>query len=265
MLSDGRNGRVQSVDRALNLLEALGADGTGKRLGELAARTGLAPSTVHRLLTTLEDRRFVQFSSADGQWHVGRQAFTVGEAFMTEPNFGASALPIMRRLRDQTHETVNLGTVEDGQVKLVSQVRSREIARSLSRVGGHAPMLASGMGKAILAFSSPGEVSDVVQRCGLRRITANTLTRREELERQLSDVLRDGYAVDDEEFLPSLRCVASAVFDAKARIVCALSVSALPSRMPKERIPVIGRLLVDAVNDLMLSINGRAPAPAPCA
>ena len=262
MSSSGRNGRVQSVDRALNLLEALGTEGTGKRLGELAAGTGLAPSTVHRLLTTLEDRRFVQFSSADGRWHVGRQAFAVGAAFLREENFVASALPIMRRLRDQTHETVNLGTVENGQIKLVSQVRSREIARSLSPIGGHAPMLASGMGKAILAFYSPGEVNDMVQRRGLRRVTANTVTKREELEHQLDNVRRDGYAVDDEEFLLGLRCVASVVFDGKAEVICAISVSALPSRMPKERIPVIGKFVVDAVKDLTLNISGHAPAPS---
>ena len=74
-------GRVQSVDRALTLLEVLGEDDSGQRLTDLARRTGLSLTTVHRLLTTLEQRQFVQFSLRDNLWHVGRQAYAVGSAF----------------------------------------------------------------------------------------------------------------------------------------------------------------------------------------
>ena len=122
-----RQGRVQSVERALALMEALAEDEDGHRLSDLAARTGLSLSTVHRLLTTLEGRRFVQFDQTHGLWHVGRQAFTVGSTFVHNRNFVASALPFLRWLRDQTRETANLGVVDEGEVVMLTQIESLKI------------------------------------------------------------------------------------------------------------------------------------------
>ena len=141
-VGEKRSGTVQSVDRAMAILEVLGEDEEGYRLTDLARRTGLSVSTVHRLLTTLEQRRFVQFDRTDGMWHVGRGAFAVGSAFTRQRNFVAPALPILRRLRDQTRETANLGVVDDGEVVVLTQVESREIMRAITRVGGRAPMAA---------------------------------------------------------------------------------------------------------------------------
>src|ERR1700716_660423 len=112
---DPKDGGVQSVDRALLIIELLAEDDEGYRLTDLAERTGLSPSTVHRLLTTMEERRFVQFDASDGMWHVGRQSFSVGAAFIRRRNFVAQALPFLRRLRDETRETVNLGVADEGE------------------------------------------------------------------------------------------------------------------------------------------------------
>jgi len=122
-------GFVQSVTRALNLLELLAEDGEGYRLTDLAERSGLSPSTVHRLLTTMEQRRFDQ---SDGMWHVGRQSFAIGATFVRRRNFVAQMLPFLRRLRDQTRETVNLAVPNDGEVVVLLQVESREIVRAFS-------------------------------------------------------------------------------------------------------------------------------------
>src|SRR5436309_16011181 len=75
---EARDGGVQSVDRALSILETLAEDDEGYRLSDLAVRTGLTDSTVHRLLATLESRRFVQFDRVESKWHVGLRSFTVG-------------------------------------------------------------------------------------------------------------------------------------------------------------------------------------------
>src|SRR5712675_1855611 len=79
--ADSRDGGVQSVDRALSIIETLAEDDEGYRLSDLAIRTGLSTSTVHRLLATLENRRFVQFDRIESKWHVGTRAFTVGATF----------------------------------------------------------------------------------------------------------------------------------------------------------------------------------------
>ena len=105
---DPRDGGVQSVDRALSIIETLAEDDEGYRLSDLAVRTGLSTSTVHRLLATLESRRFVQFDRSELKWHVGARSFTVGATFARRRNFTAQAVPYLRKLRDLTRETANL-------------------------------------------------------------------------------------------------------------------------------------------------------------
>jgi IclR family acetate operon transcriptional repressor len=256
-MDDRLGGRVQSVDRALILLEELAQDDKGLRLTELARRTGLSLTTVHRLLTTLEQRRFVQFSQVDNAWHVGLQAFAVGSAFSRERNFVAPALPFLRRLRDRTRETANLGVVEGGEIVLVTQAPSREIARAICTVGGRTPMTASGMGKAVLSSYSRASVHAVVEKHGMRRVTRTTLGTVEALEAQLTEARRTGFAIDDEEFVPGLRCVAAPVYNDAAEVVCAISVSGLPERMTPERLPALGRLIAGAASDLTTALGGR--------
>lgn len=252
-------GAVQSVDRAMSLLEALGEDEEGYRLTDLAIRTGLSPSTAHRLLTTLEKRRFVEFDQSDNMWHVGRQSFAIGSAFVRRRNFVAPALPFLRRLRDLTHETANLGVVDDGKVVVLTQVESREIMRAITRVGGRAPMVASGIGKAILATYSDEDVAAIIQRHGMKRLTPKSVVRAGELRGALEAVRRDGYAVDDQEFLVGLRCVAAVVYNDRAEALAAISVSGLASRVPDERVPELGRLVRDVARELTLALGGRLP------
>jgi len=250
---------VQSVDRAMALLDALGEDEEGYRLRDLSVRAGLSPSTVHRLLTTLERRRFVEFDQTDGAWHVGRQAFAIGSAFVRRRNFVAPALPFLRRLRDLTHETANLGVADDGEVVVLTQVESREIMRAITRVGGRAPMVASGLGKAILATYSEQDVAAIIKRHGMRRLTPKSVVRAGDLGKVLDQARRDGYALDDEEYLTGLRCVAAVVYNDQAEAMAAISVSGLASRVPRERLPQLGRLVHEVADELTVALGGRLP------
>src|SRR5258708_16008146 len=148
--SDPRDGGVQSVDRALLIIETLAEDDEGYRLSDLSVRTGLSSSTVHRLLTTLEKRRFVQFDRDESMWHIGAQSFAVGSTFLRRRNFLTQALPYLRKLRDQTRETANLAVVDDGEMIVLTRVESREITRSVTKVGGRFPMVPSALRKSLL-------------------------------------------------------------------------------------------------------------------
>ena len=252
------DGRVQSVDRAMLLMETLSQADGGLRLTDVSKRTSLSLTTVHRLLTTLEQRRFVQFLAADSRWHIGSHAYAIGNAFVRDRSFMAPAQPYLRRLRDQTNETANLGVVDNGEIVLVDQMKSREITRAISRIGGRTPMTASGMGKSVLATYSGGEVSSFLARHGMRRVTAKTLTCRDALQLQLAEIRSEGYAVDDGEYVAGLRCVAAPVYDSHAEVVCALSISGLPSRIPGSRIPALGRLVAIAAGEMTRSLGGVA-------
>jgi IclR family transcriptional regulator, acetate operon repressor len=256
---DPKDGGVQSVDRALSIIEALAEDDEGYRLTDLAIRTGLSSSTVHRLLTTLEKRRFVQFDRDESTWHIGAQSFAVGSTFVRRRNFVAQALPYLRKLRDQTRETANLAVVDDGAMVVLTRVESREIMRSVTKIGGRVPMVASGLGKALLATYSEQDVFAIIQRDGMPRLTSKSIVRAGELCKSLHDIRRQGYSVDDEEALIGLRCVSAVVYDDRSEPLAAISVSGKASRVPTDRLPILGKLVQEVAAEMTAVLGGTLP------
>ena len=155
-----------------------------------------------------------------------------------------------------------MGVADDGQVVVLTQVESREIMRAITRVGGRAPMVASGLGKAILATYSDEEVAAIIQRHGMPRLTPRSVVRAGELRGALDIVRAEGYAVDDEEFLTGLRCVAAAVYNDQGEAMAAISVSGLASRVPASRLPELGQLVNQTARELTLALGGRPPEQA---
>jgi IclR family acetate operon transcriptional repressor len=253
-------GSVQSLIRALSLLEILAEDDEGYRLVDLALRTGLSTSTAHRLLTTLEQKRFVQFDHQTSLWHVGVQCFSVGAAFGRRRNLGEMAQAAMRRVRDATGETVNLGLADQGTVLFVSQVESREQIRAISRPGGHAPLVCTALGQAILSGMKEGEVGEIVQKHGLPRLTPHSIARPSELYKVLEEVRRVGFAVDDEQNSLGLRCVAATIYNEFSMPMAAVSIAGPTLRVTPQRIPELGQQVMAAAREITRAIGGRPPA-----
>ena len=258
--TDPRDGGVQSVDRALTIIETLAEDDEGYRLTDLAVRTGLSTSTVHRLLATLEKRRFVHFDRDESKWHVGAQSFSVGATFARRRNFTAQAMPYLRKLRDQTRETANLAVVDDASIIVLTRVESREIMRSLTKVGGRVAMVASGVGKAVLATYADEDVSAIIRHHGMPRLTEKSIVRASDLFRELAAIRAQGYAVDDEEACMGLRCIASVVYNDCSEPLAAISVSGMTSRVTVERVPELGRAVREVAAEMTAAIGGIAPA-----
>ncbi|WP_454618131.1 IclR family transcriptional regulator [Bradyrhizobium cenepequi] len=261
--SEGRDGGVQSVDRALSIIETLAEDDEGYRLSDLAIRTGLSTSTVHRLLATLESRRFVQFDRTESKWHVGARSFTVGATFARRRNFTAQAIPYLRKLRDLTRETANLAMVDDEFIVVLTRMESREIMRSLTKVGGRVAMVASGVGKAVLATYSDEDVSAIIRHHGMPRLTEKSIVRPSDLFRELERVRRQGYAVDDEEACMGLRCIAAVVYNDCSEPLAAISVSGMTSRLTDDRLTALGQTVRDVAAELTVALGGVVPAMKP--
>lgn len=257
---EARDGGVQSVDRALSILETLAEDDEGYRLSDLAVRTGLSASTVHRLLATLESRRFVQFDRAESKWHVGVRSFTVGASFARRRNFSAQAIPYLRKLRDLTRETANLAMVDDEFIIMLTRMESREIMRSLTQVGGRVAMVTSGVGKAVLATYSDEDVGAVIRHHGMPRLTEKSIVRPSDLFKELERIRKQGYALDDEEACMGLRCIAAVVYNDCAEPLAAISVSGMTSRMTEDRLPEIGQIVREVAGELTVALGGRMPA-----
>lgn len=250
-----QTGQVQSLIRALNLMRAI-SDHDGGSLSELVARTGLPPSTAHRLLTTLESERFVQYDSAAGIWRIGLSAFLVGAGFQRTRDVLRVARPVLRRLMEQSGETANIYLVNDGEIVCAAQVESRQMMRAITRVGGRPPMYCSAAGKAYIA-RLPQEARDrIINDTDLKALTERTITSRERFAAELEDIRRLGYAIDDEEHALGVRCIAAPVLDENGAPVAALSVSGPVTRMNKARIARLGPLIRGATQEITRDYGG---------
>lgn len=257
--SAGGATQVQSLSRALSLLEYLASAERGISLTDLARRARLAPSTVHRLLSTLEQQGFAELDADRGLWVVGVRAFVVGNAFLAHRDFVATARPLMRHLMEESGESVNLGILEDGEVVFLSQVECREMMRMFVRLGGRVPAHASGVGKALLSAFPESRVDDILQQRGLQRFTDNTIDTRAILREDLARARERGYAIDNEEHAVGLRCVASTIHDEFSEPIAAISLSGPRARIIDDRVEVLGRLVRDTANRITAALGGRLP------
>lgn len=249
-------GGVKSLARALSILVVLAECCEGLTLAALSKRLGLPPSTAHRLLTTLQRQRFVRFDSTSMSWRIGVQAFTVGSAFAQSSDIVALAKPYMRRLMEQTGETVNLYVPSGEGAICMAQVQSPQMIRAISRPGGALRMHRSAAGKAMLAHMPKDQVADIVMKHGLPRATQNTIVSMRKLEAELAKTRERGFAIDNEEFVLGLRCVAAPLLDDRGMAHAALSVAGPKARMTDERLAALGKLVAAAANSATLELGG---------
>lgn len=248
-------GLVRAVDRALGLLELVSDAPQGIALPQLAEQAELAASTAHRLLTTLQDRGFVRFERASGRWFVGRTALTVGAGYAGSRDMVACARPILQRLGDSLGETANLGMLEDGNVVFLQRFDARA-RRAFVPTGTPLPAHCSSIGKALLSVLPLPEVRDSLAAGRLVAVTSKTMRSQTEVMGALEEARRAGFAVDDEENTPGLRCVAAPVFDAYHRPVAALSLAAPIERLEIGQIAERGRMVAAAAQELTRAWSG---------
>jgi IclR family acetate operon transcriptional repressor len=251
--------QVQSLTRGLSLLEALARAEGGLTLTDVAQRVQLAPSTAHRLLSTLEKMGYAYQAGDLGRWYVGLQAFTVGTSFLANRDFIAQSHPYMRRLMEQSGETANLGILDGTDAVFIDQVQCREMMRTIVKLGSRVPLHASGVGKAIFAAMPDDEIEAILKVKGLPRITANTITSPETMWAAIRVIRQRGWSFDDEEHALSTRCVAAPISNEHAEVLGAISLAGPSSRLPDERIRQLGPLVAHIAEDLTHRLGGKWP------
>jgi len=254
-----RSDQVQSLARALAILNRLAAAEEGTTLTEVAQQVGLSASTAHRLLTTLEGERYVHFDPERRLWSVGVQAFVAGSGFLKTRSLAAAARPHMRALMEDGGETVNLAVEDEGEAVYLAQVECRQMMRAFARPGGRVPLHCSSVGKALLSAMPDADLARVLHRHGLARVTVKTITTTPALRADLAAIRARGYAVDDEEHAVGLRCIAAVVFNEAADPVAAMSLSGPMARIPDERIPVLGELVRRKADAATAGLGGVLP------
>ncbi len=219
---------VRSLDRALAILDTLAATPQGVGLVDLSRHVGIAKSTAHRLLSTLEYRGFVVRCPEDGRYIPGPKVSGVIDA-RAAPRLRS----VLEELALQSGESVNLGVLHGTEIVYVERVESRHALRWGLTVGSRVPVHCSGMGKAILAELPPAVRQDVLRAVPLRCLSHKTMTDPAALDAEVRRVQADGYAIDDEEYMDGVRCIAAAVRRG-SRVVGAVSIAGPALRFTRE-------------------------------
>ena len=245
---------VQSVDRALVLLEVLAQGGGRLPITELSSRSGLSLGTVHRLLASLAARGYVR-QDPDRRYALGTALLPLGDA--ATRLLGSWAQPFLSQLAERCGETANLAVLEDDHVIYVAQAAGRHRMRMFTEVGRRVLPHSTAVGKVLLAWQDPDHVRRVLVRLGLPGRTPNTLTTLAAFGEELSEVRERGWAVDDEEEEPGVRCLAVPVGPGE-RAVAAVSVSAPASRLATGQ-PDVVEALRRVAGDLARSLQPPPP------
>ncbi len=226
---------VQSVERTLDLLEAL-ANAQGEiSITHLAARTGLHVSTVHRLLATLVHRGYVRQNRETARYYLGSKLALLGEGAPRYTELRLQAQPALQSLTDIVNETSNLVVLEDTAAVYIDQVQCKQVVRLFTAIGNRVPLQCTAAGKVLLAWLLPDTRDRVVDRLEFRTYTPRTLASRSAVLATLENVRRGGYALDEEEYQLGVRCVAVPVVDGDGTAVAAISVSAPANRLNRAR------------------------------
>jgi DNA-binding IclR family transcriptional regulator len=247
--------RVQVLDRALAALAILANSSSDCSLAELCPALKLHKSTVHRLMMVLEQHRLVVKNPETGRYRLGLRLYELGSRAIDGLDLRGRARPYLDRLQDKFGETVFFCILDEGQVFYVEKVESQRSVRTACTVGSRAPAYCTAVGKAMLAELPDAEVSKIVHRWKLKPVTRNTITTANALKDELKAVRARGYAIDDEEKEEGLRCVGAAVRSHSGKLAAAMSISGPAFRMTKERVPKIGRAVMQAANELSAELG----------
>lgn len=251
---------VQSLTRALNLLTILGSAKAPMSLTRLAGAASLSPSTTHRLLTTLQQEHYVRFDQGTRGWAVGVQAYVTGVNFLKTRSLLDVARPRMRRLMEEACETVNLAIEENGEAVYLARVGGPRVVYGVLPPAERTQLHCSAVGKALLSGMPEGQVHSILQQRGMRQFTRSTVSSLPALYEELARTRSRGYAVDQEERVSGMRCVAAPIFDENGRVIGALSLSGNSRRIEEGRVCTLGEMVKRAASAVTMEIGGHLPA-----
>ncbi len=249
---------VLALDRGLNILLALADEGS-ITLSDMSLKTGIPPSSAHRILVTLQKHGFVEFDEIDQKWSVGVEAFRVGSAYLVGTNLVEASHKIMRELMQETGETANLAIADGADVVFISQVETHNPIRAFFRPGTRGAIYASGIGKALLCQMERKNIEKLLRNNGLKKFTPNTLTSPDELFTNLTITKQRGFSLDDEEQYLGMRCVAAPIYNSFGEAIAGISISGPIIRFDNNQVLEFGPIVKRAANKITKIIGGKPP------
>ncbi len=227
---------VQSVERALIILETLAQAQRGMSIKEISNKVDLAKSTTHRLLTTLMSKGYVIQDNENDDYSLGLKLVEISSSILENLDIRSYAKDALEHLRDVTNESVHLCIHENGEVVYIDKFEGNHTIRMHSKIGKRGMMHCTGVGKILLSGMTKEEISNIIRKKGLPKLTSKTITETEALYKRLEKIRTDGYDIDDIENEEGIRCMAAPIFNHRGETIAAISISGPEMRITKERI-----------------------------
>lgn len=241
---------VKTVKRALQILDVLADRNGSTSISEISDRLQVSQSTVHRILGTLTEGGYVCQDKNTQRYQLGLKPVALAGVVLNQNELRKQAIAILEDLRGRTQLNSNLAILERGRVFYLARVNGPTTSPMFTVVGRRAPLHATGLGKAMLAFAEPDLIEEFVASYKFEPVTPKTIQDPQEFMRQLEQVKENGYAIDREELIEGINCVAAPVRDATGRVVAGISLSGPLHQVTAENTPELAQLLRDAALEL---------------
>ena len=228
---------IQVIERLFSLMDVLASREDAISLKEISEKTGLHPSTAHRILNDLTIGRFVD-RPEPGSYRLGMRLLELGNMVKARLNVRDAALAPMRDLHKLIQQPVNLSMRQGDEIVYIERAYSERSGMQVVRaIGGRAPLHLTSVGKLFLSVDEPMKVRSYATRTGLSGHTKNSITQLPVLERELSKVRQYGIARDNEELELGVRCIAAGIYDDQGKLLAGLSISAPADRLDEAWLP----------------------------
>ncbi len=237
---------VRAVDRALEILLIFTQEKPVLSLTEIAEEVGMSKSTVHRLLATLESKRFLIRTAATGKYHLGFRFLEMASQVMGDVK-QQWALPYLTRLAEEFEETVDLAVMDGDHVIYLQVVESHQRVKIAAAIGQRLPAYCTATGKAFLAYL-PDEQVQLILSNGLTRYTENTHIKPAEFYKELKETRKRGFAISKQEYERDINAVSAPILGADGVPLLAIAIAGPSFRLSQERMLELGRA-IQSVNE----------------
>lgn len=252
---------IPNLARACKVLKLFAGSDESLSSSEVARRLDIPRTTALRILLTLGEEGLISREGAD--YRAGGELVRLGLKALSAVPLRARALPVLRQLAERTGETSHLAILSGDRALILEVIDSPNPVRAVSRPGTMAALHCSATGKVLLAFGVPIERRQAfLQSLDLEARTPNTITDRAILDAACGDIVRRGYAVDDEEYHLGVRCLAAPIADSEGRVVAAVGITASTMSFTKKRVLEVAGHVVLAAESLSDAGAGVKPQAA---
>jgi Transcriptional regulator len=246
---------IQVIDRAFDILEILAFEKDGLGVTEIGNRLGLHKSTVHRILGTMVKRGYIEKTRDRGLYKVGLKLVEISSVYLNSVELKTEARPYLSALMSKLGQPVHLATLDDCDVVYIDKIEQVNSIRLYSQIGRRVPAYCSALGKCLLSGLSDEEIEIRLSKMNYVGHTNYTITKKEELFRQIVEVRRNGWAIDDEEHELGVRCVAAPIFDYRGKVVAAVSLSASTNVFSRDRVDEFAKYVMDTAHEISLRLG----------